>query len=117
MGSESTEKGVKRPVRITHAVEESVDRVRREQSRFLDFCIQNRVELTIFTSSGATFIGMVYDHDDYSLLFGGRNPKSTKRMIRKHFISLMVPKEPINLFAEYAGMGTALKRRKRRLKK
>tara|TARA_R110002124_G_scaffold128157_22_gene288759 strand:- start:2249 stop:2623 length:375 start_codon:yes stop_codon:yes gene_type:complete len=96
------------------ATESVVDRSTREQYRFLDHCMNMQVEMTMFTMSGATFIGLVHQHDRESILFGGRSEKAQKRLIRKDFISLMVPKESIELFIEYRGLGT---HRSRKLKK
>lgn len=101
----------KREGRPALAVEATVDRTTREQYRFLDFCLSHSIELTVFTSSGATFIGVVYQHDRETILFGGRSQNAQKRLIRKGFISMMVPKEPIELFAEYRGLGTARSRK------
>ena len=92
-------------VRVRHGSEKkTIDRSRREQSRFLDYCITQQIELTIFTFSGSQFLGLIYDFDDHSVLFGGRNPKSKKRLIRKSFISLIIPNEPIQLFSKNAGV-------------
>ena len=97
--------------RASLAVEDLVDRTTREQYRFLDFCRDNQVELTMFTLSGATFIGIVHQHDRGTVLFGGRSENAQRRLIFKDFISMMVPKEPIELFREYRGLGTHRTRR------
>jgi sRNA-binding regulator protein Hfq len=112
MQSKSASKPARAPGKSS-SEEKVVDRSKREQYRFLDYCVQNKVEVTVFTITGATFIGIVYAHDEYTMLFGGRSERSHKRLIRKSFISIIVPKENLNLFAEYAGMGTAHHRKRR----
>jgi len=90
-----------------------VDRTTREQYRFLDYCQQHRIECTVFTRAGATFIGVVHAHDRECMLFGGRSQNAQQRLIRKEFVAVIVPSTPIELFIEYRGLGTA-KARKRR---
>jgi RNA chaperone Hfq len=92
-----------------------VDRTVREQYRFLDHCQTNRVELTIFSTSGASFNGIVHRFDRETILFGGSGKSATPRLIYKSFIAMIIPREAIGLFAEYKGLGTArCKNRKKR---
>lgn len=91
-----------------------IDRSIREQNRFLDHCVMHAILVTIFLSSGAQFIGVVVEHDRKCILLGGTStakPK-TPRMIMKSYIALIRPNEAIELFIQYRGMGTALKRKK-----
>jgi len=101
--------------RFHYAVESEVDRTVREQSRFLDYCKDNRIELTLFSVTGASFNGIVHDYDREAILFGGSGKNATPRMIEKTFVAMIVPREGINLFLEYKGLGTArTKNRKQR---
>ncbi|HEC1424372.1 RNA chaperone Hfq [Pseudomonas aeruginosa] len=102
-------------MRFNYAIESVVDRTVREQYRFLDHCQTNRVELTIFSTSGASFNGIVHRFDRETILFGGRGKSATPRLIYKSFIAMIIPREAIGLFAEYKGLGTArCKNRKKR---
>lgn len=103
--------GKKPSKRSKGPAQDAVDRSTREQYRFLDYCMEKQVELTMFTISGATFIGIIHQHDRKSILFGGRSENAQKRLVSKDFISLMVPKEPIDLFIEYRGSGTFMSRK------
>jgi sRNA-binding regulator protein Hfq len=93
--------------RFSYAVEESVDRTIREQNRFLTFCMRERVELTLFAVTGASFNGIIHQFDSDTILFGGRGKNATPRMILKSFTAMIIPREGIDLFFEYKGLGTA----------
>jgi len=93
--------------RFSYAVEESVDRTIREQNRFLAFCMRERVELTLFAITGASFNGIIHQFDRDTILFGGSGKNATPRMILKSFIAMVIPREGIDLFLEYKGLGTA----------
>ncbi len=92
----------------------AVDRSIREQNRFLDHCAHNFVEVTIFLQSGTQFIGIVREHDRKSILLGGRSRAKEPRLIMKSYIALIRPNQPIELFIDYRGMGTALQRKKKK---
>ncbi|MBJ2215784.1 RNA chaperone Hfq [Pseudomonas carnis] len=94
--------------RVTYAAETTVDRTTREQYRFLDYCVAQNIECHLFSITGARFSGVIHEHDRETMLFGGRSP----RLIKKSFVALIVPKETVELFAEYRGMGTALQRKR-----
>lgn len=100
--------------RISYAVETVVDRTIREQNRFLDYCLERKVELSILSMSGAMFNGIVHAYDRETILFGGRGKNATPRLIIKRFIALILPREEIELFVEYRGLGTARSRKKER---
>jgi len=101
--------------RFHYAVETVVDRTIREQNRFLDYCQSHRIELTLFSVSGATFNGIIYDHDRETILFGGSGKSANPRLINKQFVAMVIPREGINLFVDYKGLGTARsKNRKQR---
>ena len=101
--------------RFNYAIETVVDRTVREQNRFLDHCQFNRVELTVFSVTGASFNGIVHDHDRETILFGGSGKNANPRLIRKTFIAMIIPRDALNLFLEYKGLGTARsKNRKKR---
>jgi sRNA-binding regulator protein Hfq len=91
-----------------------IDRSIREQNRFLDHCVMHAILVTIFLSSGAHFIGVVVEHDRKCLLLGGKSISrpTLPRMFMKSYIALIRPNEAIELFIQYRGMGTALKRKK-----
>lgn len=91
-----------------------IDRSIREQYRFLDHCVENAVVVTVFLVSGAHFIGIVIEHDRKGILLGGKSIAKPKlpRMFMKSYIALIRPNEAIELFIQYRGMGTALKRKK-----
>lgn len=110
----SRRKAQKKP-RMNYAIETCVDRTIREQNRFLDHCQLHRVEMTLFSTTGASFNGIVHDHDRETILFGGSGKNATPRLIVKRFVAMIIPREGINLFLEYKGLGTARsKNRKRR---
>lgn len=98
--------------RFNYAVETSVDRSVREQNRFLDHCKSKRTELTLFSITGASFLGIVHDFDRDTILFGGSGKSATPRLFLKTFVALIIPRVGIELFLEYRGLGTA--RRKNR---
>lgn len=110
----SNTKARKKP-RFNYSVETDVDRTVREQNRFLEHCQTNRVELTVFAITGASFNGIVHQFDRETILFGGSGKNATPRLILKTFVAMFIPREAINLFMEYKGLGTArTKNRKRR---
>lgn len=107
-------KAQKKP-RFNYAVEAAVDRTVREQNRFLEHCQINRVELTVFATTGASFNGIVHQFDRETILFGGSGKNATPRLIFKTFVAMIIAREAINLFLEYKGLGTARsKNRKQR---
>lgn len=109
-----TRKKAKRP-RFNYAVEQVVDRTVREQNRFLDHCQNHRVELTLFSVTGASFNGIVHAFDRETILFGGSGKNANPRLIIKRFIALIIPRDAVDLFQEYKGLGTArTKNRKQR---
>jgi len=108
------QKAIKRP-RFSYALETEVDRTVREQNRFLDHCQENRVELTLFAVTGATFNGIVHAFDRDTILFGGSGKNATPRLILKRFVAMIIPRDAVNLFLQYKGLGTArTKNRKQR---
>jgi sRNA-binding regulator protein Hfq len=108
------QKAAKNP-RFSYALETEVDRTVREQNRFLDHCQENRVELTLFAVTGATFNGIVHAFDRDTILFGGSGKNATPRLILKRFVAMIIPRDAINLFLQYKGLGTArTKNRKQR---
>lgn len=101
--------------RFNYAVESVVDRTVREQNRFLEHCQTNRVELTVFAITGASFNGIVHQFDRETILFGGSGKNAVPRLILKTFVAMIIPREAINLFVAYKGLGTArTKNRKQR---
>lgn len=91
-----------------------IDRSIREQNRFLDYCVLHAVAVTIFLNSGANFTGIIIDHDRKCILLGSTSttrPKDPK-VFMKSYICLIRPSVAIELFIQYRGMGTALKRKK-----
>ena len=91
-----------------------IDRSTREQYRFLDFCVGHGIAVTVFLSSGANYTGIVIDHDRTCILLGSTSttrPKDPK-VFMKGYIALIRPNVAIELFIQYRGMGTALKRKK-----
>jgi sRNA-binding regulator protein Hfq len=101
--------------RTNYAIESEVDRTIREQNRFLDHCEQKRVELTVSSVTGASFNGIVHNHDRETILSAGSGKNASPRLINKRFVAMIIPREAINLFLEYKGLGTARsKKRKKR---
>lgn len=95
-----------------------IDRSTREQYRFLDFCVRHGIAVTVFLSSGANFTGIVIQHDRQCILLGSTSttrPKDPK-VFMKGYIALIRPNVAIELFIQYRGMGTALKRKKEQRK-
>lgn len=91
---------------------EFVDRTVREQNRFLNYCLKNDVEITLFLESGTQFIGYIVAFDLKAILLGSKNPSKPNRLIQKSYIALVRPNSPIELFIEYRGMGTARQRKR-----
>lgn len=101
--------------RFNYAVETVVDRTVREQNRFLEHCQAERTELTVFATTGASFNGIIHQFDRETILFGGSGKNATPRLILKTFIAMIIPRDAINLFEAYKGLGTArTKNRKKR---
>jgi len=99
---------------IVDTLEGEIDRSIREQNRFLDYCTKHAVIVRLFLCSGANFTGRVLDHDRKWILLGSESttrPKDPKVFV-KSYVALVIPNEPIELFIQYRGMGTALKRKK-----
>lgn len=101
--------------RFNYAVETDVDRCVREQNRFLDHCLTNRTELTLFSVTGASFLGIVHNYDRETILFGGSGKSATPRLIFKSFIAMIIPREGIELFLEYRGLGTSRRKNRKQL--
>ncbi|NVL48701.1 hypothetical protein F2S72_01665 [Pseudomonas syringae pv. actinidiae] len=101
--------------RFNYAVEKVVDRTVREQNRFLEHCHINRIELTVFTTTGASFNGIVHNFDRETILFGGSGKNASPRLMFKTWVAMIIPRDAINLFACYKGLGTSrTKNRKQR---
>tara|TARA_Y100000815_G_C13067474_1_gene396801 strand:+ start:274 stop:621 length:348 start_codon:yes stop_codon:yes gene_type:complete len=96
---------------------EVIDRSVREQNRFLNYCLKNNIEITLYLESGTQFIGYIESFDLKAILLGSKNPSKPNRLIQKSYIALVRPNAPVELFIEYRGMGTARQRKrdKRRL--
>lgn len=90
------------------------DRSTNEQDRFLDYCVRNRVTLTVFLDSGRPLIGVVIEHDRKVLLLGSVRTDKAERLIEKSYISLIRAKEVLPLFLEYKGRGNHHTRKKAR---
>lgn len=112
-------KGRKKKGRDQRPWGEEIDRSVREQNRFLNHCLNNNVEITLYLESGTQFIGYIISFDLKAILLGAKNSNKPNRLIQKSYISLVRPNTPIELFIEYRGMGTARLRRqaKRRQEK
>lgn len=93
------------------------DRSTNEQDRFLDYCIRNRVTLTVFLESGHPLIGVVIEHDRKALLLGPVRSNKDIRFIEKSYISLIRANEVLPLFLEYKGRGNHATRKKARKEK
>lgn len=89
-----------------------IDRSVREQNRFLNYCLNNDVEITLYLESGTQFIGYIVSFDLKAILLGAKNANKPSRLIQKSYISLVRPNTPIELFIEYRGMGTARQRKR-----
>ncbi|MCF5371239.1 RNA chaperone Hfq [Pseudomonas syringae] len=99
--------------RFNYAVETVVDRSVREQDRFLGHCQSKRIELTLFSITGASFLGIVHGYDRDTILFGGSGKSATPRLFLKTFVALIIPRTNIELFLEYRGLGTARRKNRR----
>lgn len=111
----SKRRKAQKKARINYAIESDVDRTIREQNRFLDHCQLHKTELIVFAITGTKLTGIVHNHDRDTILFGGRGKNAIPRLILKHFIALVIPREGIDLFLQYKGLGTArTKNRKQR---
>lgn len=91
-----------------------IDRSQVEQNRYLDYCLEHQVEISIILISGTHFIGLVVHHDRKGLLLGGKREDKPARYISKGYIALVRPNkdEDLDLFVEYRGMGTFLQRKR-----
>jgi sRNA-binding regulator protein Hfq len=91
-----------------------IDRSQVEQNRYLDYCLENQVEISIILISGTHFIGNVVHHDRKGLLLGGKREDKPARYISKGYIALIRPNKEVEmeLFVEYRGMGTFLQRKR-----
>lgn len=91
-----------------------IDRSQVEQNRYLDYCLEHQVEISIILISGTHFIGLVVHHDRKGLLLGGKRENKPARYISKGYIALVRPNkdEDLDLFVEYRGMGTFLQRKR-----
>lgn len=107
LGPKSRAQQLLRKPRFNYAIEPVVDRTIREQNRFLEHCQCNRVELTLFSVTGASYNGIIHNFDRETILFGGSGKNATPRLITKRFVALIIPREGINLFLQYKGLGTA----------
>lgn len=93
------------------------DRSTNEQDRFLDYCIRNRVTLTVILESGLPLIGVVIEHDRKALLLGPVRSNKDIRFIEKSYISMIRANEILPLFLEYKGRGNHATRKKARKEK
>lgn len=93
---------------------EEIDRSCREQTRFLDFCIQKKIYCTLMTATGKALNGYIHGYDYHCILFGGLGKNAIPRLIEKTYIGIIIPSEKIELFSSYRGMGTAKKRKRQR---
>lgn len=98
----------------SHKNRPKIDRSVLEQDRFLDHCVQNHVEVTIFLLAGTQFKGIIRAHDRKCLLIGGRSETKEPRMVLKSYIALIRAEVQLDLFKPYRGMGTALSKMKAR---
>lgn len=98
----------------SHKNRPKIDRSVLEQDRFLDHCVQNHVEVTIFLLAGTQFKGIIRAHDRKCLLIGGRSETKEPRMVQKSYIALIRADVQLDLFKPYRGMGTALSKMKAR---
>lgn len=91
-----------------------IDRAQIEQSRYLDYCQQRQVEVSIILVSGTHFVGYVVAHDWKTLLLAGKRESNPPRLLSKGYIALIRPNkdEDLDLFLEYRGMGTYLQRKR-----
>lgn len=105
-----------RPERVTYAVETVVDRTTREQCRFLDYCVESKIPCTLFSMAGKDFSGIVHRYDRDFILFGGSGANAELRLFPKSNIAMLVPDRPLGLFDQYAGLGTALIRKRQRIR-
>ncbi len=96
---------------------EEIDRSVREQNRFLSYCLEHDVEITLYLESGTQFIGYIQAFDLKCISLGAKNPSKPSRLIMKSYISLVRPNSPIELFVEYKGMGTARTRKQSKPRK
>ena len=104
----------KKGMRFNYAIETEVDRTVREQNRFLEHCQCNRVQLTLFSTCGASFNGIVHHFDRETIMFGGSGKSAAPRLIYKSFIAMIIARESIALFNEYQGLGTARSKNRRK---
>lgn len=93
------------------------DRSTNEQDRFLDYCIRNRVTLTVILESGLPLIGVIIEHDRKALLLGPVRQNKDIRFIEKSYISMIRANEVLPLFLEYKGRGNHATRKKARKEK
>ena len=82
---------------------EKLDRSIVEQNRFLDHCLADGKQLTIFLESGVQFIGVVREHDRKSILLSGRSGNKEPRMILKSSVAYIRAEVNLELFLPYRG--------------
>jgi len=64
------------------------------QNQFLENAMNQRVNTTIFLSSGIKLLGQIIGYDDDCIILAG---KGVYQLIYKNAISTLVPPESINL--------------------
>lgn len=83
-----------------------------EQSRFLQFCIEHEIIVTIFVEDGMSFMGIIRAFDKATLLLGYRNPTKLPKMIMTRFITFIRADSILELRKEFHSTGTAESRRR-----
>lgn len=91
-----------------------VDRTQSERERFLGYCIENEITVTVFIANGQTFEGIPRSHDKRWLLLGYRNPNKVPLMIQTQDIQMVRAKEILHLRKEYETSETAIRKARRK---
>jgi hypothetical protein len=94
-----------------------VDRSLSEQSRFLRYCIDREITVTVFMSSGLSFMGIPRAFDKKSLLLGYRNAEKIPKLINTAFVTMIRADSILSLREEHHSDEAAIYRLRRRARR
>lgn len=78
-----------------------IDRSMTEQSRFLRYCVDHEITVTIFMATGLSFMGILKEFDRKALLLGYRNPEKLPKLIYTCDVTMIRADDVLNLRAEF----------------
>ncbi len=78
-----------------------IDRSMTEQSRFLAYCVDHEITVTVFMATGLSFMGILKAYDRKALLLGYRNPEKLPKLIYTCDVTMIRADDLLNLRGEY----------------